>query len=306
MAWTTKDMPSQAGRLAIVTGANAGLGYETALALAAAGAKVILAVRNPAKGEAAVARIMDQHRAAKVELELLDLASLASVRSFARRILVRDEPLDLLINNAGVMMPPRRETTVDGFELQFGVNYLGHFALTSQLLGPLRRALGSRVVNLSSGAHHTGKIDLDDLNWERRPYRPWAAYSQSKLAMLMFAFELQRRSEAAGWDLMANAAHPGFARTELIANGPGLDSLMARLSRPLQGLISQSAADGALPILYAATAPEAAGGGYYGPSRMFEMIGPPKRADVASQARNQAVAAKLWAISQQLTGVGFG
>lgn len=306
MGWTTAEMPSQAGRLAIVTGANAGLGFETALALAAAGAEVILAARNPDKGEAAVRRILGRHHAARVRLELVDLASLASVREFAVRIRERHDRLDLLINNAGVMMPPRRETTQDGFELQFGVNYLAHFALTAQLLPALREAPAARVVNLSSGAHHTGAIDFDDLQWERRPYRPWPAYSQSKLAMLLFSLELQRRSDAAGWGLASIGAHPGFARTELIANGPGADSLMARLSGVLGFVISQSAADGALPTLYAATSPQAEGGRYYGPSRMFEMKGPPKRARVASQARDVAAAARLWQVSGRLTGATFG
>jgi NAD(P)-dependent dehydrogenase (short-subunit alcohol dehydrogenase family) len=162
------------------------------------------------------------------------------------------------------------------------------------------------VVSLSSGAHHTGVIQFDDLAWEKRPYRPWPAYSQSKLAMLMFAFELQRRSDAAGWGLLSNAAHPGFARTELIANGPGVNSPMARISGVLGRLISQSAADGALPTLYAATSPDAVGGGYYGPSRMYEMKGPPKRARVAKQARDTAAAARLWEVSEDLTGVRFG
>ena len=306
MAWTTQDMPSQAGKLAVVTGANAGLGYETALALAAAGAEVVVAARNPSKGEAAVGRILERYPSARARLELVDLASLASVRDFAGRIADDCEQLDLLINNAGVMMPPLRQTTSDGFELQFGVNYLAHYALTAQLLAALRRAPAPRVVNLSSGVHHTGVIAFDDLNWERRPYRAMAAYSQSKLAMLMFAFELQRRSDAAGWGLLSDAAHPGYARTELIANGPGARSVFAAITGVLSPLISQSAADGALPTLFAATSPEATPGGYYGPSHRFEMKGPPKRARVAQAARDTAAAAKLWEVSEELTGVRFG
>jgi NAD(P)-dependent dehydrogenase (short-subunit alcohol dehydrogenase family) len=305
MAWTTRDMPSQSGKLAIVTGANAGLGYETALALAAAGAEVIVAARNRSKGAEAVRRILAQYPSARARLELVDLASLASVRDFAVRIAADCGQIDLLINNAGVMMPPRRQITTDGFELQFGVNYLAHFALTAQLLPALRRAAAPRVVSLSSGAHHSGVIQFDDLQWERRAYRPWPAYSQSKLAMLMFALELQRRSDAAGWGLISNAAHPGFARTELIANGPGARSVFAVLTGILGPLISQSAADGALPTLFAATSPEAVAGGYYGPSRRFEMKGPPKRARVARRARDEAAAARLWDVSEQLTGVRF-
>ncbi len=305
MAWTTRDIPDQSGRLAIVTGANTGLGYETALELARAGAEVVAAARNPAKGEAAVQRILNAHPKAAVRLELLDLASLADVAAFSARIATRHERIDLLINNAGVMALPARGETVDGFEQQFGVNYLGHFALTAHLLPQLRAATGARVVSLSSGVHHMGAIGFDDLQWTRR-YNPFAAYSQSKLAMLMFAFELQRRSDAGGWGLMSNAAHPGYARTELIANGPGADSLSARLGGILLApWMSQTPAAGALPTLYAATSPEAVGGGYYGPDGLFEMKGAPKTASVARQARDQGVAARLWSVSEALTGAAY-
>jgi NAD(P)-dependent dehydrogenase (short-subunit alcohol dehydrogenase family) len=303
--WTVGDMPGQAGRLAVVTGANAGLGYETALALAGAGAEVIAAARNADRGRAAVERIKAAHPGARIGFEALDLASLASVAAFAERIAARHHRIDLLINNAGVMTPPRRETTADGFELQFGVNHLGHFALTARLLPLLRRGQGTRVVTVSSGAHHTGRIDFDDLQWVRRRYAPWPAYSQSKLANLLFTRELQRRSDAAGWGLFSAGAHPGYARTELIANGPGLTSAMSRFSVFLQPLISQSAADGALPTLLAATSPQAERGGYYGPSRLFEMVGPPAKARVSKRARDEAVAARLWAVSEDLTGVTF-
>jgi len=305
MSWTTKNIPSQAGRLAIVTGANTGLGYETALELAGAGAEVVVAARNPDKGQAAVARILAAYPGAKVRLELLDLSRLADVAAVAERIAVRHDKLDLLINNAGVMTPPRRQVTADGFELQFGVNYLAHYALTARLLPLLRRGDKPRVVNLSSGAHHTGQIRFDDLNWTQG-YRAWPAYSQSKLAMLMFAFELDRRSRAAGWGIMSNAAHPGYARTDLIASGPGNDSAFARFNvRFLQPWMSQSAAEGTLPQLFAATSPDAVGGGYYGPSRLFELVGPPKVARVAKQAKDLAVAKRLWEVSETLTGVGF-
>ena len=303
MAWSIGDIPDQTGRFAIVTGANTGLGYQTALALAGKGAEVIVAARTPAKGQDAVRRILAAHPGAMVKFEPLDLASLRNVADFAARMSAERKTLDLLINNAGVMTPPGRLTTEDGFELQFGVNYLAHFALTARLLPLLKAARGARVVNLSSGAHHTGRIDFDDLQWEER-YRPWLAYSQSKLAMMMFAFELQRRSQAAGWGFIADAAHPGYARTELIANGPGADSFVSRVGAVLiQPWMSQSAADGALPQLYAATSPDAAGGGYYGPDGFFEMKGHPKAARVARQAEDEAMARRLWTVSETLTGV---
>jgi NAD(P)-dependent dehydrogenase (short-subunit alcohol dehydrogenase family) len=209
----------------------------------------------------------------------------------------------LLVNNAGVMTPPTRRTTVDGFELQFGTNYLGHFALTAQLLPLLQRGRGPRVVEVSSGAHRLGgAIHFDDLQWERS-YKPWAAYAQSKLAMLMFALKLQRRSDAAGWGLMSNAAHPGYARTELIAKGPGVDSAMARFSNVVvRPFLSQSAAEGALPLLFAATSPYAKGGGYYGPTGPFELIGAPGPAVIGGHAKDLAVASKLWELSNSLTG----
>jgi NAD(P)-dependent dehydrogenase (short-subunit alcohol dehydrogenase family) len=302
--WTCNDIPPQAGRLAVVTGATGGLGYETALALAGAGAEVILTGRNEAKGNAALAAIRAQHPRALISYQHLDLASLASVREFAERFTHEHAALDLLINNAGVMTPPARKETADGFELQFGTNYLGHFALTAQLLPALRNADGARVVNLSSIAHKLrAAIHFDDLQWTRR-YDPWAAYAQSKLAMLMFAFELQRRSDANDWGLLSNAAHPGFARTDLIANGPGEYSLANLVGRwTVQPLMSQSAAAGALPTLFAATAPEAKPGGYYGPVGLFETKGPVGEAAIAPRALDHAVAARLWDVSEQLTDV---
>ncbi len=301
--WTFSDIPSQRGRSAIVTGTG-GLGYETARALARAGGEVTLAGRNSEKGAASVAQIKAEVPAARIAFERLDLASLGSVEAFAGTMLARGAPLDLLVNNAGVMTPPARQATADGFELQFGTNYLGHFALTARLLPLLRAGRGPRVVNVSSLAHRGGGIHFDDLQWERA-YRPWAAYGQSKLAMLMFAFELQRRSDAGGWGLMSNAAHPGFARTELIANGPGTAGFLYRLTRFLRPLVSQSAAEGALPTLFAATAPDAIGGGYYGPDWFYELKGPPKRARVMPQARDEKTAAKLWAVSERLVNMRF-
>lgn len=300
--WTTDDIPPQTGRLAVITGATGGLGFETALALAGAGAQVVLTGRSAAKGNAALAAIRAQHPAASITYEHLDLASLASVREFAGRFAREHAALDLLINNAGVMALPTRQTTVDGFEMQFGTNYLGHFALTAQLLPALRKGRGPRVVSLSSVAHKLrAAIHFDDLQWARR-YDAWGAYAQSKLAMLMFALELQRRSDANGWGLLSNAAHPGFARTDLIANGPGEGGLMGTFSRvALQPLMSHSAAAGALPTLLAATAPEAMPGGYYGPNGLFELKGHPGVAAVAAHARDPAVAARLWDVSETLT-----
>jgi NAD(P)-dependent dehydrogenase (short-subunit alcohol dehydrogenase family) len=300
--WTLSDIPSQTGRLAVVTGATGGLGYETALALAAAGGEVILAGRNPAKGRDALKRILEATPGAKVRFEELDLASLASVAAFADRLISQGKPIDLLVNNAGVMALPEKGTTTDGFEMQLGTNYLGHYALTARLLPLLRRGKQPRVVQLSSTAHRMGAIRFDDLQSERS-YSPWKAYSQSKLAMLMFALELQRRSDAGGWGLMSNGAHPGYARTDLIANGPGNMGILTKLNVLVQPLISQSAAGGALPTLLAATSPDAEGKGYYGPDGLFELKGAPTKAHIAKQARDEAAGARLWDVSEKLTGV---
>jgi len=302
--WTLADIPPQNGRRAVVTGTG-GLGYETALALVAAGASVVLAGRSETKGRGSVVRILNLHSHASIAFERLDLANLASIADFAGRMEAARTPIDLLVNNAGVMAPPRRQTTTDGFELQFGTNHLGHFALTGRLLPLLRAGRSPRVTTVSSGAHHTGQIHFDDLQWKQR-YQPWPAYAQSKLANLLFASELQRRSDAAGWGLLSDAAHPGYARTELIANGPGRDSLMSRLGGVLIApWASQTAADGALPQLFAATSPDARRGGYYGPSRRFELVGPPAPARLSQAAQDQAAARRLWEVSQALTGVTF-
>jgi len=300
MAGSTQ-VPSQLGRTAVVTGATGGLGYETALALSKAGAEVILTGRDDRKGRPAIDKISHEVAGARLSYEHLDLASLASVADFAQRMHAR-QSLDLLVNNAGVMALPRRQTTADGFEMQFGTNHLGHFALTARLMPLLRRASGPRVVSLSSLAHRTGFIDFNDLQGVRG-YSPWKAYGQSKLACLMFALELQRRSDAAGWNLISNAAHPGFARTNLFASGPGgLLSFATDLAAPLFG---HSAADGARPILFAATSPEARPGAYYGPGGISELRGAPARALIMPQARDEAAAARLWKVSEQLTGTSF-
>ena len=304
--WTTQDIPDQSGKLAVVTGATGGLGLETALDLAGAGAEVVLAGRNPAKGRAAEALIRGRFKDAAVRFDLLDLASLASVRAFADRMLAAGRPIDILVDNAGVMALPKRESTADGFEMQFGTNYLSHFALTGRLL-PLLTAAGARVVQLSSMAHRGGRIRLDDLNYERG-YRPWPVYQQSKLAMLMFAVELDRRSTANGWGLTSVAAHPGFARTDLIANGPAGEGgiLFEWGSRVLATFSSHSAAEGALPTLMAATMPGVTGGQYFGPQGWQEMKGPPGPGKIEPQALDAGVAAKLWVASEGLTGVAWG
>jgi NAD(P)-dependent dehydrogenase (short-subunit alcohol dehydrogenase family) len=298
---TQAEIPSQLGKTAVVTGATGGLGYETALALTRAGAEVILAGRDDNKGRSAVEKISREVIGAKASYEHLDLANLASIADFAQRMQTR-QSLDLLINNAGVMALPRRQTTADGFEMQFGTNYLGHFALTARLLPLLRGASGPRVVSVSSLAHRTGLIDFNDLQCTRL-YSPWKAYGQSKLACLIFALELQRRSDAAGWNLTSNAAHPGFSRTNLFAGGPGgLISLATDFAAPLFG---QSAADGARPILFAATSPEAKQGAYYGPGGLGELRGTPAPALIMPQARDAAAAARLWDVSEKLTGTSF-
>jgi NAD(P)-dependent dehydrogenase (short-subunit alcohol dehydrogenase family) len=303
-AWHIGDMPPQHGRLAVVTGATGGIGWEAALALAGAGAQVILTGRNDAKGEAALRGIRAQHPHARLRYMHLDLASLASVAAFAQQFGREHDRLDLLINNAGVMVPPRRFATQDGFELQLGTNYLGHFALTGHLLPRLRAGTQPRVVNVSSGAHRMlAAIHFDDLQWERR-YRPWRAYAQSKLALLLFAFQLQRRSDAHGWGLLSNACHPGYARTGLQHSGPNLGRERPRkFGSLLEPLLSQSAAEGALPTLFAATAPDARPAGYYGPQQGLELKGPVGPARIGRQAQDREVARRLWEVSEQLTGV---
>jgi NAD(P)-dependent dehydrogenase (short-subunit alcohol dehydrogenase family) len=298
---TQAEIPSQFGKMAVVTGATGGLGYETALALAKAGAEIILTGRDDRKGQSAIEKIGREVIGVKISYEHLDLASLASIADFAQRMGVR-QSLDLLINNAGVMALPRRQTTADGFEMQFGTNYLGHFALTARLMPLLRRSSGPRVVSVSSLAHRTGFIDFDDLQGAR-VYSPWKAYGQSKLACLVFALELQRRSDAGGWNLTSNAAHPGFSRTNLFASGPGgLLSVATDYAAPLFG---HSAADGARPILFAATSPQAKPRAYYGPGGIGELRGAPAPALIMPQARDAATAATLWDVSEKLTGTSF-
>jgi NAD(P)-dependent dehydrogenase (short-subunit alcohol dehydrogenase family) len=301
-AWSVADIPSQQGKLAVVTGATGGLGYETALALAGAGAEVLVTGRNTEKGRVAIDRIKRAVPSAKVRFEMLDLASLRSIRAFAAKMVANGQPVDLLINNAGVMDLPGRRLTEDGFEMQFGTNHLSHFALTGLLLPVLHSAEAPRVVNVSSLAHRGGKIDFDNLQAERK-YRSWPAYQQSKLANLLFTFELQRRSDAGGWGLMSNAAHPGYARTDLIPNGPGTGGLKGAGAKLVGFFMSHSAAAGALPTLFAATSPAATPMGYYGPNGFYELKGPVAPAKVFPKAKDEAVARNLWEVSEQLTGV---
>ena len=300
-AWAPEQAPSQKGKIAVVTGTG-GLGYETALVLAQKGAEVILAGRNPDKGNESVSKIKALHPGALIRFEALDLASLKSVADFSVRLSGQTSRLDLLVNNAGVMTPPKRKTTTDGFELQFGTNYLGHFSLTAHLLPLLKAAQGARVVNVCSLAHRGGKIRFNDLQWEQG-YRPFAAYGQSKLANLMFSLELQRRSDANNWKITSVGSHPGFALTELIPNGPGAKGLSSLFVRYLmQWWASQSPADGALPSLFAAMAVDAQPGGYYGPDTwLYELKGPVGPAKIMPQALDQGVAKKLWEVSEKLT-----
>jgi NAD(P)-dependent dehydrogenase (short-subunit alcohol dehydrogenase family) len=303
--WRASDIPDLTGRAAVVTGANSGLGYVTALELARHGARVVLACRDEQRGEAAKQKLRFDVPTARVQLKKLDLASLASIRAFVDDVSSTYDGLDILVNNAGVMAIPRAQTA-DGFEMQFGTNHLGHFALTGLLLPLLLPRDGSRVVTVSSTAHKTGSIDFDDLMGERS-YKKWRAYSQSKLANLLFAYELQRRLEQAGAPTISVAAHPGYAATNLQAVGPKQEgNRIAAFAMSLGNrLIAQSDEMGALPQLYAATALEVQGGDYIGPGGLGEQRGHPKRVDSTAKSKDTAAAARLWSVSEQLTGVTY-
>jgi NAD(P)-dependent dehydrogenase (short-subunit alcohol dehydrogenase family) len=304
--WTTANIPSQVGRRALITGSNSGIGFEAALALARRGAEVILPARTQAKADDAAARILEQVPSAQLYPEILDLAVQASVHAFANRMIERfpGQSLDLLINNAGVMALPTREVTEDGFERQFATNYLGPFALTGLLLSSMKQRAGSRVVTVSSAASNQGKIEFDNLQGER-VYKPMLqAYAQSKLADLIFARELQRRLKAVGSPILSTAAHPGYAVTNLQADHLGLGmKMMLAVMKPL---LSQDAAHGAFPTLYAAVAAEAVAGGYYGPDGFMEGKGYPTSAPIPKSALDGTVAKRLWLESERLTHVKFG
>ncbi|MGD0443492.1 MAG: oxidoreductase [Edaphobacter sp.] len=304
--WTSENIASQAGRRVVITGANSGIGFEAALELARKGAELILPARTQAKAKDAVSRILQQVPEARLYPDILDLAEQASVHAFANRVIERfpGQSIDLLINNAGVMALPKREITSDGFERQLATNYLGPFALTGLLLPSIKAKPGSRVVTLSSGASHQGKIDFDNLQGER-VYKPmFQAYAQSKLADLIFAQELQRRLTAVGSPIVSTAAHPGYAVTNLQADhvGTGLTLLMA----VMKPFLSQDAVHGALPTLFAAVADEAVPGGYYGPDGIAELKGNPTAVRLAKAAMDLAVAKRLWSESERLTKVKFG
>jgi NAD(P)-dependent dehydrogenase (short-subunit alcohol dehydrogenase family) len=309
-AWTAKDIPSQQNRRVLITGANSGIGLEAALELARRGAEIILPARTEAKADAAIARIRAQIPSAKLIPEILDLADLRSVHSFASRVveMYPGRSLDLLINNAGVMAIPTRELTPDGFERQFATNYLGPFALTALLFWSIKPQPGSRIVTVASGVTNHAKLDFDNLQSQRRYSPMFQAYAQSKLADLIFQQELQRRLTAIGSPILSTGAHPGYAVTNLQVTGPGDDMpLLLRLGIAiLKPLASQDAAHGALPTLFAATAPQAQPGGYYGPSGFQELKGHPVPAKITAAAKDSALAQRLWAESERLTGVTFG
>jgi NAD(P)-dependent dehydrogenase (short-subunit alcohol dehydrogenase family) len=305
MPWTAADIPDLTDRTFVVTGANSGLGWEAARMLAARGGRVVMACRNLEKGQVALDRIRTAAPAARLELVKLDLGSLASIRACAAELSARLPAVDVLVNNAGIMAIPR-SLTEDGFETQIGTNHLGHFALTGLLLDRIVAGKAPRVVNVTSAAHRFGTMHFDDLFGERR-YRKWEAYGQSKLANLLFTFELQRRLAARHPGVLTAACHPGYASTNLQAVGPAQEgsAVGAWFMRVGNGLFAQSAEMGALPTVYAATAPDVHGGDVIGPDGLLEVWGHPRKVDTNAASKDTAAAARLWEMSERLTGVGW-
>ena len=302
--WTTADIPALNGKTALITGANSGIGFQAALELARHGAHVILACRNAEKGTAALARLQAEVPGSSAEVVSLDVSSIADVKRFAAEFLAKGQTLDLLINNAGVMALPTREVTPEGFERQFATNHLGHFALTGLLIPSLLAAPAPRVVTVASIAHRTGKIEFDNLQGERK-YNPREAYNRTKLANILFARELEKRARAAGSKLVSIPVHPGVSRTNIIENGMKPTGLQALVIGAVASLVMQSDAAGALPTLYAATSPNAGGGEYIGPDGFLGIKGSPTVEQPKAQALDEAVAARLWEVSEQLTGVVY-
>ena len=300
-------VPDQAGKLIVVTGANSGTGKEATRRLAAAGARVVMAVRTVAKGEQARDEILARQPGAQLEVRRIDLADLGTVKEFADGLIADRTPVDVLINNAGVMAPPTRMTTADGFELQFGSNFLGPFALTMRLLPLVLAAPAPRVVTMSSGVASYGRIRFDDLEWERRRYSPNLAYAQSKLADLMLTLHLADLAARHGWNLMSNAAHPGFTRTNLQTAGASLgrDTPKRTPFNSFNILPSQEVGPGTEPLLYAATDAAVVNGGYYGPRRWFGLVGPTTTVRPPRRARDTATATRLWAEAERLTGTAL-
>ena len=294
--WTAKNIPNQKGKVVIVTGSSSGIGYEAARVLANKEATVIIAVRSLDKGNKAVEKILGQNKDADVKVMQLDLADLKSVKNFAENFKKNYPRLDLLINNAGVMIPPYSKT-VDGFELQFGTNHLGHFALTAQLLEVLVKTKDARIVNVSSGAHKVGNINFDDLTWEKRSYSSWRAYGDSKIANLYFTYELNKKLKENNLNVIATAAHPGYTATQLQRN--------MGIFEFLNNIFAQNISMGALPTLRAATEDSLKGAEYFGPNGLMEMWGFPVRVESNTLSKDEAIAKKLWKVSEELTGVKF-
>lgn len=294
--WTSENVPDQTGKVVIVTGSSSGIGFEAARVLANKNAEVVIAVRNIEKGNTAVAKIAAQNKDARLKVIRLDLADLASVREFASEFHSKFMRLDRLINNAGVMIPPYSKT-VDGFELQFGTNHIGHFALTGLLLELLEKTDGSRIVNVSSTAHKTGNINFDDLTWENRRYSAWRAYGDSKIANLYFTFELDRKLKQQGSNVIVTAAHPGWTATELQRH--------MGIFEFLNSLFAQEISMGALPTLRAAFDSDVNGSEYFGPDGFLELWGNPVRVPANQLAQDKQIAAKLWNISEEATGIRF-